>query len=133
MFEVIANQDKYIGISMSYCLMKRNYQELPNFIDFVLERLGKNAEKIKPIISIQTLEKRGTRDYFDFLRDEHVSVVPHEELKEVFVETQSRAERAGIKVIVFYHNTLPEFIAAGCPIPESEEIIIPDGVGLLDA
>lgn len=133
MFEIVSRQNKYIGISMSYCLMKRNYRDLPNFVDFILERMGRNVEKTKPIISIQTLEKRGTRDYFDFLRGEHASVIPHEDLKAVFVETQSRAEQAGIRVIVFYHYTLPDFIAAGCPIPESEEIVIPDGVGLLDA
>lgn len=108
-----------LPISFSFCLMRRNYAELAEYVDLIGEII-RDAQYVKPNIQVQGLSQRGVEDYEVFLGDEHHSLVAEEKLRESFQAMQLRSAALGIPVQVFYTHDLKDFVADGCPVPEMD-------------
>jgi len=119
--------------SFSFCLMKDNYKELPEFVDLIVDFMGDSVGFIQPSIVVQPLEMRGTRKYLDFARDQHPHYLPKDEITEIFTRLRDSAKVHGLSVGVFHLHLIDRFIELGCPIALPEIVEIPNGVGILDS
>lgn len=116
LFEAMERANFSVPLTFSFCLMKRNYEELPDFVDFIAEMRGANRIA-KPNILVQPLSLKGTATYLSFLESEHHSLVPKQLIVRKFEQMLKRSKKHGIPVHVFYTHTLDRFLKLGAPLP----------------
>jgi sulfatase maturation enzyme AslB (radical SAM superfamily) len=116
LYSYVESKSYPLSTSFTFCLMKRNYHELPRFVDLVADLVdGRNVPV--PNIMIQPLALKGHPDYRDFVGQEHHTFVDRPKLVEKFHELQRRSHAAKIPVLVFFKYTIDQFIEQGCPLP----------------
>lgn len=131
-YEYTAHTNFPLDISFSFCLMKNNFHELPEFVRLVSGLRGGHSVSNARIM-IQPLETRGPRNYLQFVEREHHEAVSREELRATLEETQRQADLHGIPVGIYYIHWLKDYLANGCPEYPSVLVETPEGVGLLDS
>lgn len=115
-FDYVAEKGQTIHVSFSFVLMKRNYHELPDFVDLVSEIKGDNTA-VNVSIVVQGMSLKGRENYGAFLAEEHHSLVPREALAAKVEEMAARAKAKDIPVAMFYSWPIERFIELGCPFP----------------
>lgn len=113
-----ANEQQYnFDLAFSFVLMRRNYREFPQLVEWA-HKLKGNYPLPHIHVYCQALETFLYLDgYIDFIRQEHHTLIDHDELAAVFKETQRISAQTDIPVECFYSQSLPDFIAQGYPFP----------------
>jgi|GEM_PF-2123257 len=110
----------YFPMSFSFIVMRSNFHELPAFLKLVAD-WKRVCRTLDPHVMIMSLENAGEKDYRFFLYDEHPAFAPREEMIAAFREAADLCEREKIVGSLYNYGpvkTLPEFVAAGFPMPE---------------
>lgn len=116
LYEYIEQESYPLSTSFTFCLMKRNYADLPLFVGLIQELLaGRNVPM--PNIMVQPLALKGHPDYREFVSKEHHTLINRDELVEKFHALQRKSRESRIPVYVFFKHTIDEFIEKGCPLP----------------
>lgn len=97
--------------------MKRNYHELPALIRLVADLRGSRKFPSDVRVACQALENYDIRGYRDFVRQEHHSLIPREELMQIFLEALQLSKSTGIGVSTFGGQSIEEFAEKGFPFP----------------
>jgi molybdenum cofactor biosynthesis enzyme MoaA len=132
-FAHLKETEYFLTTSFSYCLMKDNLDELPEVIETVKSFAGGSFDYVKPMVLIQPLEMRGTKAYLDFAKEQHVATVDSARVVRAFQQLRDSAIAHDVTVGVFHRFMLDDFISQGCPVPMPESVLVPDGLGILDA
>jgi hypothetical protein len=113
-----ATEKKYdFNLSISFVLMKRNYDEFPKLVKLIHQLRGGNP---LPRVQVycQSLENYGSpEEYVDFMSREHHTLIDKADLVKTFKETLKISKSTGIQVGAFYSHQLENFIEDGCPFP----------------
>ncbi|MEN8221361.1 MAG: radical SAM protein [Pseudomonadota bacterium] len=105
------------SLSISFVLMKLNYQEFPQLVRLI-HQLRSDNPLPRVHVYCQSLENYGEpKEYVDFVNREHHTLVDRTKLVEVFEETLKASKETGIYVGAFYSHKLEDFIKQGCPFP----------------
>jgi len=116
LFEYATEQKYQFDLSISFCLMKDNYKELP-YLVWLIDTI-RNGRKFPAVnIFLQGLEYYDYEGYSDFVALQHHSTIDIKSLISAFDKTLTASERTGIPVSVFYTSTLENFIADNYPFP----------------
>ncbi|HEY8280097.1 MAG TPA: radical SAM protein [Bdellovibrionota bacterium] len=98
-------------LSFSFIVMRRNFHEMPRFVELVNELAG--GGKPRPVIYFPYLESNnGMANYREFLFGEHHSLVEEQELLETYRKTNELAKKYGI-FATFKEVTLENFLSSG--------------------
>ncbi len=113
-----ATEKKYdFTLSISFVLMKRNYDEFPQLVQ-LMNQLRGDYPLPKVQVYCQSLENYGSpEEYVDFVSREHHTLVDKTDLVTAFKETLHISKSTGIPVQAFYSQPLENFIEEGCPFP----------------
>jgi len=104
-------------LSISFVLMKRNYDEFPKLVKLMNQLRGDNPFP-RVQVYCQSLENYGSpEEYVDFVSREHHILIDKADLVEIFKETLKISKSTGIQVAAFYSHQLENFIEDGCPFP----------------
>lgn len=104
------------NLNFTFTIMRDNYREIPQFVEFV-QSLFEGERPLPGTLLYTFLLPEGNASYYDFLAQQHHSLLDPEELKQLLLEAKQRADRYGLRANVTYNHSLDQFIQLGFPFP----------------
>lgn len=108
--------NRRVPISFSFVLCSYNYKELKEIV-MLAHELAHDTNSPPPVIVVQPMATHGCKNYGEWLSKHHHSKIDHDDLVRSFNEMADTATRYGVRVVVFHHYTIEEFIRKDYPLP----------------
>ena len=116
LIDVMETTSSQTTLGFSFLLIKRNYQELPMFFDF-LDRL-RRGRSVSMNVTIQSLDHAPNDEYKDFMSREHLANVEEASLRGVFSEAALRSAKLNIPATAFFSWNLTSFVENNVAFPK---------------
>ena len=115
LIEYAGKKNHFYTLIFAFCFMKRNYQDLPKFMEMIHELRGVYKNN-RVVALIQPLENFELPEYRKWVHKEHHDLIGESELQRVLQESHAFAKKHDI-ITSFYNMTLEEFLDKKMSMP----------------